>query len=411
MSVYRRLGGTRMLLLIALHPIRLARMVLQAGVEWLREEWERARGELDGRATHSEGIFPFIRILSNVVVRELQTMAVLLDLYLGVPIIYTTYMQYDELAHHFGPSSRQALSDLKRTDARVAELWRMITRGAGRGYDLVILSDHGMTPSVSYRVRFKETLGTTINRMLSGVYPATPYTSHADASEYADVGAQVLEAVAQVAPPEYVRVRRAVRRARDWVRSHYGLSEIFLPEKYRVDTEHDVVATYSSCLAHVYFADDPRPLDRADILSDARRSRLLTALIAHPGIGVVLTRAREAVYIESAAGRAMIDRGTYIRLGGDDPLALYGNDPRALNAIARLVHQPNGGDLVLFGAYDGTDIICFDDQVGAHGCIGGDQTYPFVMTPSTLDLADTPLNDARDIHAAIMTRYARPPAE
>ncbi len=27
MSVYRRLGGTRMLLLIALHPIRLLRMV------------------------------------------------------------------------------------------------------------------------------------------------------------------------------------------------------------------------------------------------------------------------------------------------------------------------------------------------------------------------------------------------
>jgi hypothetical protein len=104
----------------------------------------------------------------------------------------------------------------------------------------------------------------------------------------------------------------------------------------------------------------------------------------------------------------MIDSGRYIRLGGDDPLALYGNDPRALGAIARLVHQPNGGDLVLFGAYDGTDIICFDDQVGAHGSIGGDQTYPFVMTPPTLDLSTTPLNDARDIHAAIMTRYARP---
>src|SRR5689334_24715901 len=45
-SVYRRLGGTRMAVLMVLHPIRMARMVLQALLEWLREEWERAAGEL-----------------------------------------------------------------------------------------------------------------------------------------------------------------------------------------------------------------------------------------------------------------------------------------------------------------------------------------------------------------------------
>ena len=97
MSVYRRLGGTRMALLILLHPIRMVRMVFQAVLEWLREEWERARGELARERTHSEGMFPFIRILSNVIVRELQTMAILLDVYLGVPVIYSTFMQYDEL--------------------------------------------------------------------------------------------------------------------------------------------------------------------------------------------------------------------------------------------------------------------------------------------------------------------------
>src|SRR5207245_11771644 len=162
MSVYRRLGGTRMALLILLHPIRMARMVLQGALEWLLEEWERARGELAGRVTHAEGIFPFIRILSNVVVRELQTVAILLAVYLGVPIIYSTFMQYDELAHHFGPSSFQALRDLRRTDARIREIRRMIESAGGREYDLVLLSDHGMTPSASYRVLYGETLGKTI---------------------------------------------------------------------------------------------------------------------------------------------------------------------------------------------------------------------------------------------------------
>src|SRR5688572_28908749 len=162
MSVYRRLGGTRMALLILLHPIRIARMIVQAALEGLREEWERLRGELARRTTHSEGIFPFVRILTNVVVRELQTMAILLDVYLGVPVIYSTFMQYDELAHHFGPTSRQALVDLKRTDKRIREIQRMARVMGGREYDIVVLSDHGMTPSASYLVRFGESLGTTV---------------------------------------------------------------------------------------------------------------------------------------------------------------------------------------------------------------------------------------------------------
>src|SRR5919107_4422162 len=63
MSVFQRLGGWRMATLIVIHPIRMLRMVFQAALEWLREEWERARGEWAGRFTHAEGIFPFLRIL------------------------------------------------------------------------------------------------------------------------------------------------------------------------------------------------------------------------------------------------------------------------------------------------------------------------------------------------------------
>ena len=146
MSVYQRLGGKRMAMLILLHPIRLVRMLVQSVLEYLLEEWERLKGEICPAGHSLRGVFPFIRILSNVIVRELQTMAILLDVYLGVPVIYSTFMQYDELAHHFGPSSKQALSDLRRTDARISEIWRMVRMAGGRQYDIVILSDHGMTP-------------------------------------------------------------------------------------------------------------------------------------------------------------------------------------------------------------------------------------------------------------------------
>ncbi len=415
MSVYRRLGGTRMALLMVLHPIRMARMVLQGAFEWLLEEWERARGELAGRVTHSEGIFPFIRILSNVVVRELQTMAILLDVYLGVPIIYSTFMQYDELAHHFGPSSKQALVDLRRTDARIAEIWRMAQLAGGRGYDLVILSDHGMTPALSYRVKYGESLGATVQQILDetrvkGALPPRSLASYAEDTEYSDIGPGVVEAVAQLTPVSF-GARSAIRRFRDWLRSRYGLREIIFPEKYRVDRTNDVVVTYSSCLALVYFAATEQRLALEQIMADARWARLYERLVAHPGIGLVATVSGGGVNLAGKHGRASLRDGQVQVISGENPLEIFGAEPYVLRAVESLVKQPNAGDCVLFGAFDGYDIISFDDQVGAHGSAGGDQVYPFIISPERLGLGGESLEDARDIHRTVLARYAAANAE
>ncbi|MDQ3948921.1 MAG: alkaline phosphatase family protein [Gemmatimonadota bacterium] len=412
-SVYRRLGGGRMALLVALHPIRVARMAAQAVVEWLREEWERGVGEVVRRRTHAEGLFPFLRVFTNVVVRELQTVAILLDVYLGVPVIYSTFMQYDELAHHFGPSSWQALRDLRRTDRRISEILRMMrSDAAGRDYDLVVLSDHGMTPSISYRVRFGESLGVTVQRALDDAAerarrtPLSTFASFSDASEYADMGARIAETVAQAARPYHRSFRRVMRRVRDWFQSRYGLREIIFPEKYRVDPRHNVVVTYSSSLALLYFADHVARLELGEILRDRRRADLYATLLSHSGIGLVATIAGNSVHLQSARGRALLRDGELEVLGGTNPLAPYGTEPPLVRALERLVRQPNAGDLVLFGAYDGYETVSFDDQVGAHGAAGGDQAYPFLIAPASLGLDRETIEDARDIHRVLMSRYA-----
>ena len=411
MSVYGRLGGTRMALLIALHPIRAAIIVIYSVLEWLREEWERTVGELARRRTHSEGLFPFIRILSNVVVRELQTMAILLDVYLGVPVIYSTYMQYDELGHHFGPSSWQALRDLRRTDSRIRSIRRMMRSAAGRDYDLVIISDHGMAPSASYRVLYGESLGSTVQRILDGDaarrgrVSLSAHTSENPISEYGDVGPNLLESLAQRTPPQRRTVRRALRRIGNWVRRHYGVRELILPEKYRVDERHDVVVTYSSALALVYYADVPERLSYTEIARDRRRAQLYAELLAHPGIGLIGTVDGEGVRAESARGRALIVNGEVHQVSGMNPLEPYGSEPVLARAFERLVRQGNAGDLVLFGAYDGYEIVCFDDQIGAHGAAGGSQLHPFLIAPHGLGLEDAVLEDARDLHRELMSRY------
>jgi hypothetical protein len=205
-------------------------------------------------------------------------------------------------------------------------------------------------------------------------------------------------------------VRRTLRRLRDWVRSRYGLRELVLPEKYRVDARHGVVVTYSSCLALLYFADDESRLTLEQIARSARRVALYDALREHPGIGLLAALDAHGVHVQSRAGRARIVDGQVTVLEGTNPLAPYGTDTLTVRAVEALVRQPNAGDLVLFGAYDGYEIVSFDDQVGAHGSAGGDQVWPFLMAPDSLGIAGERIDNARDIHRVIMQRYARDPA-
>jgi hypothetical protein len=172
-----------------------------------------------------------------------------------------------------------------------------------------------------------------------------------------------------------------------------------------VDTRHDVVVTYSSCLALVYFAADAEQLSLEAIVGDTARRRLYDELVSHPGIGLVLTRTAGGVHAESAKGKATIRDEVVTVLAGSSPLELYGTESYQLRAIESLVGQPNCGDCVLFGAFNGYEIISFDDQIGAHGSAGGDQVYPFLITPAGLVTGDEKIEDARDIHRVVMTKY------
>jgi hypothetical protein len=230
--------------------------------------------------------------------------------------------------------------------------------------------------------------------------------SHSELGEYADVGASVVETVAQATPARMVAARRVLGRVRDWVRSKYGLREIILPEKYRVDAHHEVVVTYSSCLALVYFAAATQQLTREAIVGDSRLRALYDGIVARPGIGLVLTRSEHGVHAASEKGQALIKDAAATLLSGHNPLEHYATETHELRAIESLVLQPNCGDIVVFGEYDGREIVSFDDQVGAHGSAGGDQVYPFLITPDGLLDPNETIEDARDIHRVVMLKYA-----
>jgi Type I phosphodiesterase / nucleotide pyrophosphatase len=83
--------------------------------------------------------------------RQLFTLLVSADLYRGVPAIYVNFLDYDVMAHHFGPTDRLAFRALRRVDRSIQQLARIVRRLPELGYDLYILSDHGQAASRPFR--------------------------------------------------------------------------------------------------------------------------------------------------------------------------------------------------------------------------------------------------------------------
>lgn len=394
-----KMGGGRLLLLALLHPIRMLRMVLASMWEYLLEEWNRLVSQVKGTYTYYWWYLPFLHIGSNVVLRELQTLAVLLDIYVGVPAIYTTYNSYDEFAHHFGPRSRAAFASVRALDRRIGEILRMLRRVPGRPYDLYILSDHGQTESIPYRVEYGETLGDTIVAaakhgvlVMAGTGDYAPETP-----DIVDFLAQELE---QVSAESGFATRRAGLGIGRWLRKQYKLFPL-IAENVKESDETQLVVTYSSSLAHVYWSEPARPLTFDEIREHADHRALYYFLVAHSGIGLVITRMLDGAHVESMHGRAIITpEGEIELLAGEDPLRHYADTAVERRAIAQLAQWSNSGDLILFGAYDAArDLcICFDDQVGAHGAMGGVQGWPFLMAPRGLVPEGYPIDDPLDLH-------------
>lgn len=81
-------------------------------------------------------------------------------------------------------------------------------------------------------------------------------------------------------------------------------------------------------------------------------------------------------------GRVYLDSGL---VEGESPLTDYG--PHAASLLAREDSFPNAPDILLMSTYwsDTDEVAAFEEQLGSHGGIGGEQSRPFILYPSELD--------------------------
>ena len=82
---------------------------------------------------------------ATVIQLDLQVAAVTADVLAGRPVVYTTFLAYDEVAHHSGLERPDTLAVLRRVDRAIDTIADAVPH-APRPYKLVVLSDHGQSP-------------------------------------------------------------------------------------------------------------------------------------------------------------------------------------------------------------------------------------------------------------------------
>src|SRR4051794_8617447 len=138
-------------------PYAVARTLVLVFAEVLRERRAarlQGRDDVRPRIARSRS-YALIRAWATVVQRDLQVAAVVGDILSGRPVIYTTFLAYDEVAHHSGIERHDALIVLRDLDRQIARIAAACPE-APRPYRLVVLSDHGQSQGATFLDRFDE---------------------------------------------------------------------------------------------------------------------------------------------------------------------------------------------------------------------------------------------------------------
>ncbi|MFJ6935006.1 phage holin family protein [Streptomyces sp. NPDC101132] len=354
-------------------PANAVRTALSLAAEVVREIAQSLSARLRGDRPRVSrgGAYPFIRAFATVVERDVVVAAVMGDLLAGRAAVYADLVAYDEVAHHSGPRSRDAGKVLERLDRSIA-LIAKAAEHAPRPYRIVLLSDHGQSPGETFLGRYGLTLkdlvragcGLPVSRRAG----RTRSGAEARAAVRAALHRPVEEEEGEEAPP--------ARRS-------------------------EPVVLASGNLGLISFPDLPGRVTRQRI--ERRHPALLATLAAHPGIGFLLVRDGSGGSVVLAGG------GAEARL--DEPGALetlladFG--PGAAEAVRRTDTFPHVADVMVNSAYhpDTGEVHAFEEQIGSHGGLGGEQSRPFLLWPVELSAPGEPVGAER-VHR-VLRRWLR----
>ncbi|MFJ6103481.1 phage holin family protein [Streptomyces sp. NPDC092359] len=349
--------------------------------ECLRETVQSTRALLrrDTPRVSRGGTYPFVRAFATVLERDVVVSAVMGDMLAGRTAVYADLVAYDEVAHHSGPHGRDTDQVLRRLDRSVG-LIVTVAEHAPRPYRIVLLSDHGQSPGET----FEGAYGLTLKDLVR-----------------AGCGLPV---------PRRVRRTRSGSEARDAARDalrlalHRPVDETGESARELPARPSEPVVLASGNLGLISFPDVPHRMTREEI--ERRHPALLRTLAHHPGIGFVLVASAEHGSVVLAGDGTEVP---VAELDDTGPLAVFG--PGAADAVRRTDGFPHVADVMVNSMHDPVTgaVHAFEEQIGSHGGLGGEQTRPFLLSPPELSAPVGPgeeLAGAEQVHR-VLRRWLR----
>src|SRR5215216_1554078 len=332
-----------------------------------------------GETSAHESSAPYpTRSWATVVQRDLQVAAIIGDLYAGRPVVYTTFLAYDEVAHHSGIERPDALSVLRKIDRHFARI-EQAAKGAPRPYHLVVLSDHGQSQGATFFDRYGMTLEDVVREACATDSIHAEEGGSNEAAGY--LGASLTEAgSADNVVGRTIRVATKGKRVDGAVQ--LGEKSREATEKMREVAQEgqlpELSVMASGCLGLISFPREPGRLTLERI--ECLYPELVPALRDHPGIGFMLVRSeRHGAVAIGAHGTHYLDED---RGEGEDPLAPFG--PNAARHVRRADGFEHVADVMVNSTYyaEMDEVAAFEELVGSHGGMGGSQSFPFVVLPA-----------------------------
>jgi len=342
---------------------------------------------------HRSWFYALARAWATVIQLDLQVSAVISDLYAGRPVAYTTFLAYDEVAHHSGVERQDTMAVLRKVDRQLGRIARAAA-AAPRPYEFIVLSDHGQSQGATFLQRYDESLEQLVTRLCE---PGSTLVL----TDAADTGADFLDAELTGLATRSGATGRTVNALTRSRRS--GDGGVTLTDDRREtddaaraaqDAPPEIVVMASGNLGHITFPREPGrvSLERLEELHPA----LLHGLRHHPGIAFVLVRsAQRGAVVLGADGANWLDEGV---VEGEDPLAGFG--PNAADHVRRTDRFSTCPDVVLNSTYwpETDEVAAFEELVGSHGGMGGEQSHPFLVAPTQFQLPGEPLVGAEHVH-------------
>ena len=386
----------------SLRPYLLTKSILfalaDAAVEVIQYVWACLKRK-EPRLNRLVHFYPLIRGSTNVLLRDASTALTINEAMRGGPASYTTFYGYDEIAHHSGPDSFEAYHALSGIDHSIKKIHHTAEENSDRDYELFVISDHGQSFGKTFRQRYGYSISDYI-RKLAGECARLKSESqvigigNSAADNESSIRAAIYDLTAQKKTQQIPIPKQTLNKLDTVLEENADETRA----KKRPE-DNDIWILASGNLANVYFSFSNQKVDYAEI--ESHYPNLCYRLIQHPGVGLMVVHQNKTAIAIGKKGSRNLSTG---EISGQDPLANYQPTEMRSRQLSYLAEFPNGGDLILFSTFypDGT-VAAFEELIGSHGGIGGEQNTAFMFHPINVEVPENIFN-SKEVYAILKGR-------